>query len=145
MATYSDHNGYFIVVVAVAVQSLKLYRRMCLMCAAVAHASKESHLIKNCQIIARMCGQVKVPEWGRGGGVLNLFRIHCNILLESCLPKRYIVPFLASLDACVVQRLARHSEFPHGYTATEVRRPICQYVTVVGHLNISKLSCEPST
>ena len=44
MATYSDHNGYFIMVVSVAVQTLKLCRRMCLMCAAVANASKENQL-----------------------------------------------------------------------------------------------------
>ena len=44
MATYADHNGYFIVVVSVAVQTSKLCPRMCLMCAAVAHASKENQL-----------------------------------------------------------------------------------------------------
>ena len=44
MATYSDHNGYFIMVVSVAVQTPKLCPRMCLMCAAVAHASKENQL-----------------------------------------------------------------------------------------------------
>ena len=60
------------------------------------------------------------------------------------LPKRYIAPFLALLDACGVQRLARHSETPHGYPATVVRHPVYQYVTVVGHLKSSKLSCEPS-
>ena len=56
------------------------------------------------------------------------------------LPKRYIAPFLVSLDVCVEQRLAQHSEIPHGYPATEVRRPVYQYVTVVGHLKSSKLS-----
>ena len=61
------------------------------------------------------------------------------------LPKRYIAPFLASLDACVVQRLAWYSETPHGYPATDVKRPVYQYVTVVGHLKSSKLSCKPST
>ena len=44
MATYSDHNGYFIMVVSLAAQTLKLCRRMCLMCAAVAYASKENQL-----------------------------------------------------------------------------------------------------
>ena len=61
------------------------------------------------------------------------------------LPKRYIAPLFVSLDACVVQRFARHSETAHGYTATEVRRPVYWYVAVVGDLKISKLSCEPST
>ena len=44
MATYSDHNGYFIMVVSVAVQTLKRCCRMCLMCAAIAHATKENQL-----------------------------------------------------------------------------------------------------
>ena len=44
MATSSDHNGYFIMVASVAVQTLKLCHRICLMCAAVAHASKENQL-----------------------------------------------------------------------------------------------------
>ena len=61
------------------------------------------------------------------------------------LPKRYIAPFLVLLDGCVVQRLARRSETPHGRTATEVRHPVYRYLTVVGYLKISKLSCEPST
>ena len=61
------------------------------------------------------------------------------------LQKRYIVPFLALLDGCVVQRLTWRSETPHGRTATEVRHPVYRYLTIVGYLIISKLSCESST
>ena len=57
------------------------------------------------------------------------------------LPKRYIAPLFVSLDACVVQRLARHSETPHGHTTTEVSRPVYRYVTVVGYLTLVSSYC----
>ena len=89
-----------------------------------------------------MSGQVIAPEWG---GERELVYSMSIAISTGELPKRYIAPLFVSLDACVVQRLARHSETPHGYTATKMSRPVYRYVTVVGYLKISKLFCEPST
>ena len=70
MVTYSDHNGNFIMVVSVAVQTLKLCRRMCLMCAAVAHASKENQLYAT-----RVDGDVVILP---GQSTKNLKTISCH-------------------------------------------------------------------
>ena len=107
MSTYSDHNGYFIMVDSVAIRNLKLCRRMCLMCAEVAQASTWNQLCAtrvDGDVVTLPCQSDKKFFTHRPTNSKRLDSIAQQDIVTARTTKRKFVTAVASRDNCVVDR-----------------------------------------